>query len=65
MNWSAPCGWTLSGCRFDRLPSVMVLELHWAEISKRGVEPSCVVDLVDEAREVGGDVFEGSSRPFT
>jgi hypothetical protein len=53
-----PCGWTGSGGRFDRLPGVVILELRGAEISERRVEPSAVVDLVDEAGKIGGDVFE-------
>ena len=37
----------------------MILELCWAEVAKRGVEPAGVVDLIDKAWKVGGDVFEG------
>src|SRR5258708_40219681 len=54
-----PWGWTASGGRFDRLPGVVILELRWAQISESGVQPSGVVDLVDEARKIGGHVFEG------
>src|SRR6267154_42313 len=52
-------GWTASGRGFDRPLGVMFLELRWAQISERGVESSGVVDLVDEARRIGGHVFEG------
>ena len=57
-DWSAPLGADRSGGGFDRLPGV-VLELLRAEIAERGMEPPGVVDLVDEARKVGGDVVEG------
>jgi hypothetical protein len=35
-----PCGWTVSGCGFDCLPGVVILELHWAEIAECGMQPS-------------------------
>ena len=38
--------------------AVDVLELGGAEIAERGMEPPFVVDLVDEAGKVGGDVGE-------
>ena len=38
--WSAPSGWTESSRRFDRLPGVLILELHGAEIAKGRVQPS-------------------------
>ena len=50
-HWSAPSGWTVSGCGFDRLPGVLVLELYRAQVSKRGVEPASVVDRVDGSGE--------------
>ena len=53
-----PSGWTVSGYWFDRLLGVLVLELYWAQISERGVEPACVVDRIDEARKIGCDVLE-------
>jgi hypothetical protein len=49
----APEGGELSGCGFDRLPGVMILELYWAEIAECGVESSGVVDLVNEVGKVG------------
>src|SRR5262249_42962393 len=57
--WSAPRGWTGSGRWFDRLPGVVVLELGGAQVAKRRMEPAGVIDLVDEAGKVGGDVLEG------
>ena len=36
----------------------MILELRGAQIAERGVEPPCVVDLVDEAGKIGGDILE-------
>jgi hypothetical protein len=41
LHWSAPLGgvrpweWTESSRCFDRLPSVLILELHRAEVSQR------------------------------
>ena len=32
-----PLEWTGSGCGFDRLPGVLILELRWAQITERGV----------------------------
>jgi len=32
-----PLGWTVSGCGFDRLPGVLILELYRAQISECGV----------------------------
>ena len=46
-----PREWTGSGCGFDHLPGVLLLERDGAAISKRGVQPLAVVDLVDEARQ--------------
>jgi len=34
-----PCGWTESSVSFDRLLSMLILELHWAEIAKGRVQP--------------------------
>ena len=53
-----PLGWTASGGGFDSLPGVVFLELCWAR-SQRGVQSASIVDLIDEARKVGGDIFEG------
>jgi hypothetical protein len=38
---------------------VVVLELGGAQVAERRVEPARVVDVVDEAWEIGGDVLEG------
>src|SRR5262245_29694565 len=54
----APCGGQGSGCGFARLPDVLILELLWAEIAERGMEPAFVVDLLDEVGKVLGDVLE-------
>ena len=40
-------------------PGVTVLELLRAETAQGGVETTGVVDLVDEARKVLGDIGEG------
>ena len=53
-----PSGRTVSGRGFDRPLGVLVLELYAAQVSERGVEPSLIVDLVDEAGKVGRDVPE-------
>ena len=53
-----PWRWTVSSCFFDRLLGVMILELHGAEIAQCGMQAFCVVDLVDEARKIGGDGLE-------
>jgi hypothetical protein len=37
----------------------VVLELGGAQVTERGVEPPRVIDVVDEAWEVGRDVLEG------
>jgi hypothetical protein len=37
---------------------VLILETRGAERAQRGVRPRRVVELVDEPRKVGGDVFE-------
>jgi hypothetical protein len=54
-----PWSRTESGRCFDRLPGVVVLELGGAQVAERGVKSPHVVDVVDEAGQVGGDVFEG------
>jgi hypothetical protein len=41
------------------MPGVLVLELYRAQISECGMEPACVVDRVDEARKIGGDILKG------
>lgn len=38
---------------------MLILELLRAEIAERGVQSAGVVDLIDEAWKVGGDVLEG------
>ena len=38
-DWSASLGWTGSGCCFDRLPGVLILELHGAETAEGRVQP--------------------------
>ena len=57
--WNAPLKGTGSRGGFDRLPSVLILELRGAQVAERGVEPSCVVDPVDEAGKMGGELLEG------
>jgi hypothetical protein len=52
-----PCRWTGSGRGFDRLPGVLILELHRAEIAERGVQSLYIVHLIDEAWKVGRDVL--------
>ena len=37
----------------------MILELRWAQVAERGVEPPGVVDVVNEAGKIGGDIREG------
>jgi len=29
-----PSGWTVSGCGFDRLPGVLILELYRAQVTE-------------------------------
>ena len=36
-----PCGWTESSGCFDRLPGVLILELHRAEIAERAMQGLC------------------------
>src|SRR6478672_9962060 len=36
----------------------MILELCRAKVAERGVESAGVVDLIDKAWKIGGDVFE-------
>ena len=38
---------------------MLILERNRAQISKSGVEPARVVDLVDKARKIGCDIGEG------
>ena len=45
-----------SGARVGRAPSLF--ELHRREITKSRVQPASVVNLVDEVREAGDDLFE-------
>ena len=51
-----PSGWTGSGRRFDPLAGLLLLELHGASVTERRVQPLRVLDLVDEPREIVGDV---------
>lgn len=37
---------------------MLILELLRAEIAERGMQSACVVDLIDEARKIGGDIVE-------
>src|ERR1700733_6454668 len=36
----------------------MILELRRAQVAERGVESAGVIDLIDKAWKIGGDVFE-------
>src|SRR5580693_9507698 len=54
-----PQRWTVSGGGFDRLPGMVFLELCRAQVAERGVESSGVVDLIDKAWKVSGNVVEG------
>jgi hypothetical protein len=54
-----PWSWTVSCGGFDRPPSVVILELCWAQVAERGVESAGVVDLFDKAWKISGHVFEG------
>ena len=62
-DWSAPLGVDtdqaadLSVCRM-----LLIFELLRAEISQRRMEPASVVDFVDEAGKVLGDVVESFDR---
>jgi hypothetical protein len=38
----------------------MILRLCWAQVAERGVETTGVVDVIDKAWKIGGDVFESS-----
>jgi hypothetical protein len=50
--WTAPQGGEQGlGCWIDSLAGVLNLKLDRAPISERGVEPTFVVDLVDEVRK--------------
>src|SRR6516162_11624125 len=53
-----PCSWTGSRGGFDPLPGVVILELRGAQVAERGVQPAGVVDLVNEAGKIRGDVLE-------
>src|SRR5262249_7609724 len=53
-----PWSWTGSRGGFDPLPGVMILELRGAQVAERGVQPASVVDLVNEAGKIRGDVLE-------
>ena len=43
--------------RRDRVPGVLILVLRGAQIAERGVEPAGVVEPIDEAWKVGGNVL--------
>src|SRR6516164_5349183 len=53
-----PWSWTGSRGGFDPLPGVVILELRGAQVAKRGVQPARVVDLVNEAGKIRGDVLK-------
>src|SRR5262249_41726745 len=53
-----PWSWTGSRGGFDPLPGVVILRLRGAQVAERGVEPASVVDLVNEAGKIRGDVLE-------
>src|SRR5262249_47782813 len=53
-----PWSWTGSRGGFDPLPGVVILELRGAQVAERGVQPASVVDLVNEAGKIRGDVLE-------
>lgn len=53
-----PCGWTVSGCCFDRLSGASFLELRRAEIAQGGIPAFFAVNLFDKAGQVCGDVLE-------
>src|SRR5215831_9260811 len=61
-NWTLsgvrPWSWTGSRGGFDPLPGVVILELRGAQVAERGVQPASVVDLVNEAGKIRGDVLE-------
>jgi predicted HNH restriction endonuclease len=46
-----PSGGHRSGRQIDHPPGVLLFELGRAPVSKRGMEPLAVVDLIDEARQ--------------
>src|SRR6266542_2139026 len=46
-----PSGGHGSGREIDHPPGVLLFELGRAPVSKRGMEPLAVVDLIDEARQ--------------
>src|SRR5215510_9317479 len=53
-----PWSWTGSRGGFDPLPRLVILELRGAQVAERGVQPASVVDLVNEAGKIRGDVLE-------
>jgi hypothetical protein len=53
-----PSGRTGSGYWIDRLPGVLLLKLYGADIAESGVEPSGIVDAVDELGKIFDDVGE-------
>jgi hypothetical protein len=38
---------------------VVILELRWAQLAERGVEPPSVVDVFNAARKIRSDIREG------
>ena len=57
-----PSGRTGSGYWIDRLPGVLLLKLYRADIAESGVEPSGIVDAVDELGKIFDDVGEYEAR---
>src|SRR5450755_129153 len=53
-----PSGRTGSGHWIDRLPVVLLLKLYRADIAESGMEPSGIVDAVDELGKIFDDVGE-------
>ena len=58
LEW-APRAGQRSGGWFDRGPGVLLLKGHGAQVSEGRVQPPAIVDVVDEAGQVEGDVLEG------
>src|SRR6476660_6063788 len=53
-QWSGvrPWRWTVSGSWNGRLPGVLLLKLHGAEIAERRVQPSCIINVIDESGKI-------------
>ena len=56
--WSAPLELHRITGGFYFLPGMVILELRGAQVAERGVQPASVVDLVNEAGKIRGDVLE-------